>query len=739
MRFSRKSLLIALAFVTVLTMGIWRLAPIVGHTSQKARAASGSPITHIVYIMLENHTFDNFFGTFPGAYGDANLAQAADPQPRDFNHGSEAALAAIDNGNMDGFESHAYYQYKQSDIPIYWSYAQHFGLGDKFFSSLPTSSTPNHMTMFAAQTGGIFETNAPLGCSSPQNALFHSQSLNTNPTSSYWSYPCYAIKTLPDLLTGANLSWKYYANVPIWNATLMVPSLSHSSNIVNNPMTFINDVKAGKMANVSWITPSSNYTDHPPASVIPAQNFIAQVSNAVMNSSYWNSSAIFVTWDDWGAFYDHVAPPQIDGIGLGPRVPLLVISPYAISGHISHQTSEFSSFVKFAERTFGFPIGALGGRDASPQISDLTDYFDFTQPAQPPFILHTLPYDKTLLTPTTGAGATTKGNLSPTVGGTTDTFQFSIVYTPTQAPTTHNVVIDGTAYPMKPVKTLAGNVGVQYEYDTKLGVGNHSYTFVFSNPSGTTTTLPDNGISYTGPQVYPFSVDTTKARFSSPYALPGQPVTYTVPYMSPTGTAPTVAQVLIDGHAFTMTPTGTNYKQGVKFSYTYTFGSSSCLIASEAAAQCAGLHQVAFRFDDGSSVTTGLGPMTTLATINPQITPMVLTNGTYTLGTGGNVTFNVTFKSVDNQTPNGAVYVDGTAYPMSPVSAGSSQYTVSVQLPTGPHKFFFLFSDTQTSWALPLAPTTVAFTAMSMVARSGVINNIVSPTLSGPNESDDMG
>ncbi len=319
-RFSRTSLLTVLVVSSVVAISVLRINPAITNNISNVRAAGSTPIQHVVFLMLENHTFDNYFGTYPGAYGDFKLPQAPNPQPRDYNHGSEAALTAMDGGKMDHFESHSNYEYKQSDIPIYWDYAQHFGLGDKFFSSLPTSSTPNHMTMFAAQTGGIFETLSPVGCGSALNALVHSKVLSTG--RSYWSYPCYNIPSLPDELTQHQLSWKYYNNVPIWNAPAIIQSTSNSSNIVKNPMQFVSDVKNGKMANVSWITPSSNYTDHPPAALEPAQNFVEKIVNAVMNSSYWASSAIFVTWDDWGAFYDHVAPPKIDGIGLGTAVSL---------------------------------------------------------------------------------------------------------------------------------------------------------------------------------------------------------------------------------------------------------------------------------------------------------------------------------------------------------------------------------------------------------------------------------
>jgi len=133
-----KRLFILTALLAVVGLGIWHILP--DNVSRRAHAAGSSPISHVVIIMLENHTFDNYFGTFPGAYG-ATLPQAPNPMPRDYNHGSEAALSAIDGGKMDHFEAHANVQYKQSDIPIYWQYAQTFGLGDKFFSSYATSGS----------------------------------------------------------------------------------------------------------------------------------------------------------------------------------------------------------------------------------------------------------------------------------------------------------------------------------------------------------------------------------------------------------------------------------------------------------------------------------------------------------------------------------------------------------------------------------------------------------------------
>src|SRR6266567_9379019 len=187
-------LLVGFAFLGVLGVGFWRAMPLL--SSHKAHASSSTPITHVVYIMMENHTFDNFFGRFPGANGDNSLARETDPLLSDYNHGSSAAISYIDGGKMDGFEPHAMYQYTQSDIPNYWSYAQQFGLGDNFFSSYATSSTPNHINMVAAQTGGVDGTQGN-GCNSPKNTILYSMHAGGTP---YWSYPCYFINSLPQEL-----------------------------------------------------------------------------------------------------------------------------------------------------------------------------------------------------------------------------------------------------------------------------------------------------------------------------------------------------------------------------------------------------------------------------------------------------------------------------------------------------------------------------------------------------------
>jgi len=706
-----KQCFIVAALLAVISLGAWSILP--GTFSRHAHASGSLPIQHVVIIMLENHTFDNYFGTFPGAYG-TTLPQAPNPMPRDYNHGSEAVLAGIDGGKMDHFESHANVQYKQSDIPIYWQYAQTFGLGDKFFSSYATSSTPNHMTMIAAQSGGLFETVSPIGCGAASNNLVHSRSVTT--AADYWSYPCYNIQSLPDLLTSAGLTWRYYNNVPIWNATGIIQSLNNSSNVVKNIPQFITDVNGGNLANVSYITPSGNYTDHPPALMEPAQNFVADNVNAIMNSQYWNNTAIFVTWDDWGSFYDHIKPPQVDALGLGMRVPLITISPYAIPGYISHKTGDFSSFVKFIETNWGLPN--LGQRDASPKISNLMDFFNFSQTPQQPLILNHIPYSSTLVIPTTGLGATVKGSVTPTVGGTSDTYKFDVIYTPSDTPAIHNVFVDGTAYPMSPVKTLPGGAGTQYEYSTKLAFDpnnvTHSYSFTFSDPTvsgGGTVTLPHNSIQYSGPEVHPFSVNGDTAPVSPSTALPNQPITYTATYTSQSNTPPALAQVLIDGIAFNMQKQGTStdYTKGMTYKYT-------------ASSLSAGLHFVQYSFNDGSTVK----PATWLGRITPTITPMLLTQSTVNQ-TGSSITFQVTCTDINNNPATQAtLYIDGTAIPQQMAYVSGSYntgalYQLTTTLSPGSHTLYYVFSDGQTSWGLPLSPGSIGFTVSAATSKAHAI------------------
>jgi phospholipase C len=643
-----------------------------------------TPIKHVVVIMLENHTFDNYFGRFPGVNG-VTLPRASDPVRSDFNHNAAATNAAVVGGKTYGYPVRSIVQYTPADIPIYWNYATKFGLSDNFFQSMTTSSCPNHMVLVAAQNGGVYETGSQNGCLSAQNDLSYSKKNTGNP---YWSYPCYNVNNLPTVFKSSNISWRYYATTGIWDAPNMVKPLYTSPYDVHKQGQFIQDVQSGKMADVSWITPPGHDgSDHPPSPTIPAQNYLVDQVNAVMNSPYWASTAIFVTWDEWGGFYDHVTPPQLDKLGLGPRVPLLVISPYAKQGYVSHALGEFASFDKFIEANWA--LSNLGQRDANPNTSNLMDFFDFTQTPQSPDIQQRIPYTQVLRVPT----AVVVSSINPPIGGTNINYHFNVVYMLSHPPAVHNVIIDGTNTFQMSVVGPAGGGGTLYEYSTKLDIGMHNASFTFSNGSGGTTTLPYNGVPFSGPQVNPFQVNI---KAPATVAQPNQPVKYEAIYISPKNTAPTLAEVDIDGVAHAMKSTaGTDYSKGV----TYTFTTRSLSV---------GDHWYRYRFDDS---TDGSDLAVYEGSVKPQITTLLLSQSSVTPTSGPSstvFTFKTTYTNSANVAPVRALlYVDNTSYAMSYISGSYNMgalYRVQTTLPSGSHTFFFVFNSNQTAWADPFAP-----------------------------------
>jgi hypothetical protein len=312
-----------------------------------------------------------------------------------------------------------------------------------------------------------------------------------------------------------------------------------------------------------------------------------------------------------------------------------------------------------------------------------------------------------------------------------------VIYTPSDTPAIHNVIIDSQAFAMNPVKTLPNGAGTQYEYSTTLGVGTHSYSFTFSDPTvsgGRTVTLPHNNVQYSGPEVHPFSVNGDTAPVSPSTALPNQPITYTATYTSPSNTPPTLAQVLIDGIAYNMLKqgTGTDYTKGMKYQYT-------------ASALSAGLHLVQYSFNDGSTVK----PATWLGRIAPTITPLLLTKSKVSQA-GGNDTIQVTYSDVNNLPATQAtVYIDGTALPQQMTYVSGSYnagaiYSLTTTLTAGSHSLYYVFSDGQTSWALPMSPGSIGFnvSAATAKAHSKTLNIPAFDTstlLSSPDDPDDLG
>lgn len=382
--------ILPLAFALILT------------TCGKEHRATNDPavIQHTIFIIKENRTFDNYFGDFPGADGatwgrsstgqDVPLAPINDTDSSSLCNGWACAVEAMDGGKMDGFDLttgnlDAYGRMTQQDLPNYWTYARHFVLADRFFTAVHGPSFPNHLFTVAPQSGGVMDnvdgSQSGTYCDGTPSGLV--PVMDNDGNVSYQS-PCFDFQTLPDLLEAAGISWKYYGE-----SGGILSSIRHIYNSplrqerIAEPSQFLADAAEGKVPAVSWLLPSGATGEHPPDSACQGENWSTQILTAIMQSSEWNSTAVFIMWDDFGGFYDHVPPPQVDRLGLGPRVPLLIISPYAKSGYVSHTVSEQSSLLKFVERRYG--LASLTARDRN--ASDMLDSFDFSQSPRPPLIL----------------------------------------------------------------------------------------------------------------------------------------------------------------------------------------------------------------------------------------------------------------------------------------------------------------------------------------------------------------
>ena len=276
-------------------------------------------------------------------------------------------------------------QFTQADIPNYFAYAQYFVLADNAFSSIEAESFPNHLYTVAASSGGVIG-NPPLpGCDSPPWVTV--QAIDSQGVIST-VYPCFTFPTLADSLQAAGISWKYYADQEsIWNPLDAFSSIRNTSlwDNIQPSSQFTADMESGNLPTVSWVVTSGQYMEHPPNSVCNGENWTVEQMNTLMQGPDWPTTAVFLTWDDFGGMYDHVPPPQLDEWGLGPRVPLIIISPYAKSGYIFSTQYEFSSFLKLVEERFN--LSPLTLRDAN--ANDMLDSFDFTQEPLNPLILQT--------------------------------------------------------------------------------------------------------------------------------------------------------------------------------------------------------------------------------------------------------------------------------------------------------------------------------------------------------------
>lgn len=409
---------------SLLVIGTWEVSPrdITGKLAADQQETKQVPpgfnkINHVIWIIQENRTFDNYFGTYPGADGippstclpkmpggkdcvkPFHMPEGAPSS--DIVHQWEAIHSAYDSGRMDGFVWTAgtpftMGYYDERDIPNYWSYARHFTLSDRFFSSQMGFSLPNHVYTVAAQSGGLIVN---------VGNLEELKDAMDDPDG-------FSFASLVNLMAETNVSWKYYVesqavpdDVPmklpsgvfttsfpqpkefnLWNPLPGFKSIRDNASQMARLVDYkeyYRDLQRGALPQVSWIIPDFQDSEHPTAKPVDGMWHVTKLINALMASSYWKDSVVFLTWDDYGGFYDHVPPPQLDAFGLGPRVPMIVISPYAKRGYISHDIYEFCSVLRFIEERWG--LRHLTARDH--WANDMRDCFDFAQNPSPPFTI----------------------------------------------------------------------------------------------------------------------------------------------------------------------------------------------------------------------------------------------------------------------------------------------------------------------------------------------------------------
>jgi phospholipase C len=418
-------------------------------------------IRHVVIIMQENRSFDSYFGTFPGADGIPRATCVPDPvrggcvapyhDPSDINtggpHGEAAAATDIDGGAMDGFVA-AVEEAKSTkctnpddpqcgtsgrtdvmgyhdggEIPNYWAYASNFVLQDHMFEPNLSWSLPEHLfevSGWSARCTILFD---PMSCTNALESPEAPPGFNGRATE-----PNYAWTDVTYLLHKRGVSWGYYvlaggepdcavdediscatvaqnaATPGIWNPLPYFATVREDAQLgdIQSVDDFYGAARTGTLPAVSWVVPSQRVSEHPPGRVSAGQAYVTSVINAVMRSPDWWSTAIFVSWDDWGGFYDHVVPPHVDRNGYGLRVPGLVISPYARTHYIDHQVLSHDAYLKFIEDDFlggerinpatdGRPDPRPDVRESEPALGSLASDFNFNQVPAAPFILPTHP------------------------------------------------------------------------------------------------------------------------------------------------------------------------------------------------------------------------------------------------------------------------------------------------------------------------------------------------------------
>jgi phospholipase C len=430
---------LALLALAACTSGAPAIPYMAGDAAMRHLDSTGAgKIAHVVFIVQENRSFDNLFNGYPGADTVASgknshgqtIALTPESLAGDYNidHSAQAMFAACDGTGklrgtkcrMDAFDREGaqggpnnpeYVYVPRQESKPYWDMAHEGVLADKTFQSQLDESFAAHQYVIAAQAA--WSVNIPYGiwgCGGGNYDTVSTIAKNRNPNAGLVS-PCFDYQTLADELDAQQRSWRFYASAygsissgfgADWSAFDAVKHIRYGpdwKNVVSPNWKFITDVRGGKLANFTWITPVCDDSDHVNCGGGYGPSWVAALVNAVGKSRFWNTTAIFVIWDDWGGLYDHVAPPPpYYRDGLGFRIPLLVISPYAKRNYVSHVQYETSSVLRFAEDLFG--LGQLADSDRR-AASPAADCFDFLAkprpfvkikaPKPPKFFMHQYP------------------------------------------------------------------------------------------------------------------------------------------------------------------------------------------------------------------------------------------------------------------------------------------------------------------------------------------------------------
>ena len=385
-----------------------------GGLGPRADRAARSPIKHIIIVIQENRTPDNLFQGLKNAdiassgrnSKGQTVALHAVPleAPYDMSHAHASFRTEYDNGRMDGFDldfssgkcandaTCAYGYVPRSETQPYLDLASQYVFADRMFQTNEGPSFPAHQylisgTSTTVQNGAYKAADNPYdndhanggGCDAPPGTLVDTIDANGDIGSPV--YPCFERPTLGDLLDAKGVSWRYYQmelGTGLWHAYDAIRHIRYGpdyANVVIPSSGILQDINFTRLAEVSWVTPAGINSDHSGNRGKGGPAWIASIVNAVGKSPYWNSTAIFVTWDDWGGWYDHVAPPIDNSYELGMRVPLIVVSPYAKPGYVSHTQYEFGSILKFVEETFA--TGSLNTTDV--RANTIDDAFNFKQ------------------------------------------------------------------------------------------------------------------------------------------------------------------------------------------------------------------------------------------------------------------------------------------------------------------------------------------------------------------------